>query len=174
MPIVDRTAGVVRPQALPDDEREAVLAWLETEVGLEGELITVGEGDATRGQELYTFHCAACHGAIGNGGIVGSGVTALGLRGVDPVAIVQATRVGPYQMPGFSEDLISEQEANDIAAFTREELEVPARTLLGLTEQNRVGLAALSALLLGLVLAGMLLVARPVAMPTERGEEGRE
>jgi ubiquinol-cytochrome c reductase cytochrome c subunit len=174
MPIVDRAAGVVRELELSDDEREAVLAWMEQELELEGERIRVGEGDASRGQELYLFHCAACHGSVGNGGIVGRGVTALSLRGIDPVAIVQATRVGPYQMPAFSEDLISEQDANDLAAFTSAEIEDPQRSLLGLTEQNRVGLAGMASLLLLLVVGGAMLVARPAPAPSADGERGPE
>lgn len=174
MPLVDRTAGVVQPRELTGEEREAVLAWMTEELELTGEIPQVGEGDASQGQELYLVHCAACHGSVGNGGIVGRGVTALSLRGVDPTAIVEATRVGPYQMPAFSEDLISEEEANDIAAFTSRAIEDPERSLLGLTEQNRVGLSAMAMLLLALVVAGAMLVARPVAMPTEAGEDGRE
>jgi ubiquinol-cytochrome c reductase cytochrome c subunit len=172
MPLIDRTAGVVRPQELDDDEREAVLAWMIDELELTGEIPQVGEGDASRGQELYTVHCAACHGSVGNGGIAGRDTTVLSLRGIDAIAMIEATRVGPYNMPAFGEDLISEQDANDIAAFTDRAFGSPETTLLGLTEQNRVALSGLVLLLVGTVLGGAILVARKVPMPTVDDEEG--
>lgn len=172
MPIADRASGVVRDDAHPlaDEEREAILAWLADAVGLTGSIPQVGEGDASRGQELYAVHCAACHGSVGNGGVSGSGVLVRGLRGVDPVAVVEATRVGPYDMPAFDTDLISEQEADDIAAFTSAEIEQPRTTLLGLPELNRVALSGLAGLLLLLVVGGAMLITRPVPMPTD-GED---
>lgn len=171
MPLIDRTAGVVRPRGLADDEREAVLAWMTAELGLVGEIPALGEGDASRGQELYTVHCAACHGSVGNGGIAGAGTVALTLRGVDPVAMAEAIRVGPYSMPAFGEELLSAQDVDDITTFTAQELEAPRRSLLGLTEQNRVGLAALALLLVGGVVGGAVLVARPVPVPTRRSHD---
>jgi ubiquinol-cytochrome c reductase cytochrome c subunit len=167
MPLIDRAAGVVREPELTDDEREAVLAWMTDELGLSGEIPAVGAGDASRGQELYTVHCAACHGSVGNGGISGSGTLVLGLRGIDRVAMVEALRVGPYTMPSFGEEIISTEEADDIAAFTAAAFEDPPRSLLGLTEQNRVGMSALVMLLLAVVLGGTMLVARSVPLPTE-------
>ncbi len=165
MPLIDRTAGVVRPQELTDREREDVLAWMIAELDLTGEIPEIGEGDAVRGQELYTVNCAACHGSVGNGGISGRGVNVLGLRGIDQIAMIEATRVGPYSMPAFSEELISEQDANDLAAFTRGAFEEPDTTVLGLTEQNRVALSALAMVLIGVVIAGAMLVSRKVPMP---------
>jgi ubiquinol-cytochrome c reductase cytochrome c subunit len=171
MPLIDRTAGVVRPQELTDVEREATLAWMIAELELTGEIPEVGPGDPARGQELYTLNCAACHGSVGNGGISGRGVNVLGLRGIDPIAMIEATRVGPYNMPAFGEDLISEQDANDLAAFTSLAFEEPETTAFALTEQNRVALSALALLLVGIVVAGALLVSREVHMPTQ-DEEG--
>ena len=167
MPLVDRTAGVVRGDKLSDGEREAVLAWMRAELDLSGRIPEVGEGDRSRGRELYATHCAACHGAVGNGGIVGRGIVAASLRGVDRVAIVEALRVGPYSMPAFGPEVISEEQADDIAAFTAAAFERPRRNVLGLTEQNRVGHAGLSLLLVLVVVAVMVLVARRVRMPTE-------
>lgn len=172
MPLVDRSAGVVRDDAepLPDADREAILAWMEAKVGLTGSIPEVGEGDASRGQELYTVHCAACHGSVGNGGISGSGVLVRGLRGIDRVAVVEATRVGPYDMPAFDTDLISEQDADDIAAYAEQELSEPRRTLLGFPEMNRVALSGTAGLLLLLVVGGVMLVTREVPMPTREEE----
>lgn len=173
MPLVDRSAGVVRDDAepLPDAEREAIVAWMEAELELTGTIPRVGEGDASRGQELYTVHCAACHGSVGNGGISGSGVLVRELRGIDRVAIVEATRVGPYDMPAFDTDLISEEEADDIAAYADQELRAPSRTVLGLPEMNRVAMSGVAALLVLLVVGGVVLVTREVPMPTREEDQ---
>lgn len=49
-------------QGRPDTERTDTL------------IVSVGKGDVRRGRELYTKHCALCHGANGEGG-KGTGVT---------------------------------------------------------------------------------------------------
>jgi ubiquinol-cytochrome c reductase cytochrome c subunit len=176
MPIADRSAGVVRDDATPldDAEREAILAWAGEALELTGDIPEVGEGDRSSGQELYTVHCAACHGSVGNGGISGSGVLVLGLRGLDPIAIVEATRVGPYDMPAFDEDLISEEEANDIAAFASQDLGDPDVTLLGLPELNRVALSGFAGLIVLMVVAGLMLLDRDVPLPVEEDREAVE
>jgi ubiquinol-cytochrome c reductase cytochrome c subunit len=172
MPIADRSAGVVRDdEPLEASDREAILAWMTDELDLVGEVPQVGEGDRSRGQELYTVHCAACHGSVGNGGVSGSGVLVLGLRGLDPIAIVEATRVGPYDMPAFEEALISQEEADDIAAFVSRDLADPEVTLLGLPELNRVALSGLAGLLILVVVGGIILVSRDVPLPTAEEQE---
>jgi ubiquinol-cytochrome c reductase cytochrome c subunit len=173
MPIADRRSGVVRDDSTPleDHEREAILAWMVEHLDLTGEIPQIGEGDASRGQELYTFHCAACHGSVGNGGISGSGVIVLGLRGLDPLAIVQATRVGPYNMPAFDETVIPDQDAWDIAAFAEAELASPRVTPLGVPELNRVALSGFAIVLLLTVVGGLVLISRDVPFPAD-DEEG--
>jgi ubiquinol-cytochrome c reductase cytochrome c subunit len=151
MPIADRSTGVLREE-LDDDEREALVAWMAERFDLPGEILEVGNGDAARGQELYVRNCAACHGAAGDGGISGAGVTVPPISGVDPVATVQATRVGPFEMPGFSEQVLDEQQVADIAAFVEAAGEEEG-TLLGLHEVDEVvgALFAGGLALLGLV-----------------------
>jgi ubiquinol-cytochrome c reductase cytochrome c subunit len=151
MPIADRSTGVLREE-LDDDEREALVAWMAERFDLPGEIFEVGEGDAARGQELYVRNCAACHGAAGDGGISGAGVTVPPIEGLDPVATVQATRVGPFEMPGFSEQVLDEQQVADIAAFVEATGEAEG-TLLGMHEVDEVvgALFAGGLALLGLV-----------------------
>jgi ubiquinol-cytochrome c reductase cytochrome c subunit len=151
MPFPDRGAGVLREE-LEDDEREALVAWMAERFDLPGEIPEVGEGDAARGQELYVRNCAACHGAAGDGGISGAGATVPPVTGLDPVATVEAIRVGPFEMPGFSEQVLDEQQVADIAAFV-EATEEESGTLLGLHEVDEVvgALFAAGLALLGLV-----------------------
>jgi ubiquinol-cytochrome c reductase cytochrome c subunit len=153
MPIADRSTGVLREE-LDDDEREALVAWMAERFDLPGEIPEVGEGEAARGQELYVRNCAACHGAAGDGGISGAGVTVPPVSGLDPVATVEAIRVGPFQMPGFSEQVLDEQQVADIAAFV-EAADDEEGTLLGLHEVDEVTGALFAA---GLALLGLVVL----------------
>ena len=148
MPFAYRPAGVLREE-LEDDERVDLVAWMAERFDLPGEIPEVGEGDAARGQELYVRNCAACHGAAGDGGISGAGVTVPPVDGLDPVATVEAIRVGPFEMPAFSEQVLDDRQAADIAAFVEATADEPA-TLLGLHEVDEVTAALLAgALALG-------------------------
>jgi ubiquinol-cytochrome c reductase cytochrome c subunit len=151
MPFPDRATGVLREE-LEDGEREALVAWMTERFDLPGEIPEVGDGEAARGQELYVRNCAACHGAAGGGGISGAGVTVPPVSGLDPVATVEAIRVGPFEMPGFSEQVLDEQQVADIAAFV-EAADEEGGTLLGLHEIDEVvgALFAGGLALLGLV-----------------------
>jgi ubiquinol-cytochrome c reductase cytochrome c subunit len=169
MPYASRAAGVLREE-LDDDEREALVAWMADRFDLPGEIPEVGEGDASRGQELYVRNCAACHGAAGDGGISGGAVTVPPIDGLDPVATVEATRVGPFEMPGFSEQVLDEQQVADIAAFVEETGEGD-RTLLGLHEVDEV-VAALFAGLLALATLVVLLITDRARTVSRHGGPG--
>jgi ubiquinol-cytochrome c reductase cytochrome c subunit len=169
MPYASRAAGVLREE-LDDDEREAVVAWMADRFDLPGEIPEVGEGDASRGQELYVRNCAACHGAAGDGGISGGAVTVPPIDGLDPVATVEATRVGPFEMPGFSEQVLDDQQVADIAAFVEETAE-GERTLLGLHEVDEV-VAALFAGLLALATLVVLLITDRARTVSRHGGPG--
>ena len=101
-------------------------------------------GSAAGGGDLYATHCAACHGAGGVGGVSGGGATVREVKDLDPVAIVEAIRVGPFAMPRFSESHISDDEARDIATFIAAMSE-DTRSPLGLREIHRVTKGALVA-----------------------------
>jgi ubiquinol-cytochrome c reductase cytochrome c subunit len=169
MPYPSRAAGVLREE-LDDDEREAVVAWMADRFDLPGEIPEVGEGDAARGQELYVRNCAACHGAAGDGGISGAGVTVPPIDGLEPVATVEAIRVGPFEMPGFSEQVLDEQQVADIAAFVEQTDDGP-RTLLGLHEVDRI-VAALFAGALALAVLVVLLVTDRARTVSRHGGPG--
>lgn len=153
MPIVNREVGVY-VDTLSEAQREAVNAYLLAEFDLPGEIPTVGEGDAGRGQDLYIRNCAACHGVAGDGGIAGGGNIAFPLTGLDGVAIKEAIRVGPFTMPAFDAAVLDDQQVDDVAAY----LELAAgveRTIVGVAEIDQVGEALFAiglALLAGLAI----------------------
>jgi ubiquinol-cytochrome c reductase cytochrome c subunit len=151
MPIVAREVGIYVDE-LDDAEREAVNAYLLAVFDLPGEIPTVGEGSAARGQELYIRNCAACHGAAGDGGIAGAGNIAWPLTDLDGVAITSATRVGPFTMPAFDEAVLDDGQVDDIVAYLELASEVE-RTFVGVAEIDQVGEALFAiglALLAGL------------------------
>lgn len=178
MPIAEPAVGVVGPEELPQAQREVLVAWMAEAMDLRGAIPEVGEGDAGRGHELYAVHCAACHGTLGQGGVGAQDTTILGVLGHDRVALVEAMRVGPYDMPRFAEGVLSDDDAADIAAFVVSELDGADTGPLGLSEMGPVltaGMVGVVALgLLGLVvLLGHGVRVPPAADSDHAGDRGR-
>lgn len=155
MPIADPSAGVYADR-LDDDERDALVLYLAERFELPGMIPTVEPGDASRGQELYARNCAACHGAGGDGGIAGAQVQVPSLFGADDVAIVAASRTGPFEMPAFDASVLSDEDLADIVGYLRAVSEAP-RSPVGLREVDQItgGLLALG---LGLVASLVLFI----------------
>lgn len=149
MPLEDRRRGV-RERTFTAEEREAVVAYLSDLLDLEGELIEPGPGDASRGRDVYAVNCAQCHGATGKGGIAGDGVEIPPIQGLDPVTIAAATREGPFAMPPFGEDLISDEEIGDIVAFLDKGVHEPTSPL-GLAEVSKFEMVGFAVLLTAVV-----------------------
>ena len=158
MPIESQAAGVYLDE-VDEEQREAIVAWMLERLGVPGEIPEVGEGDPARGQELYTRNCAACHGAGGVGGISGAGVTVPDIAGLDPVATFEGTRVGPFEMPGFSEQVLDDSQVEDIAAYLEMADDYPA-TLLGIHEVDEVTGALFAGGLVLLVVVALLVTDR--------------
>jgi ubiquinol-cytochrome c reductase cytochrome c subunit len=72
--------------------------------------------DVARGRELFTSHCAGCHQVVAEGGIM-TGAKAPPLDRATPVQIAEAVRIGPYAMPPFSEQAISDADLDAIIAY---------------------------------------------------------
>ena len=80
--------------------------------------VDLSTADVPLGAELYTEHCAACHGSAGAGGALTSGFVAPSLEGITPVQIAEAIRVGPGTMPLFSYDTLDDEQLDAIVAYT--------------------------------------------------------
>lgn len=146
-------------------ERRAIVAYTVEQFGLETDIPEVEEGDAGRGQNVYAANCAACHGSTGAGGVAGAGTWTPNVNQYGPVALAEAIRVGPFQMPAFSDETISDQQVADVAVFL-EEVRSEEGTPLGLTELNPVfasGFAALLALVM--VVSLFWISAKPTWFP---------
>ena len=73
-------------------------------------------GDVARGLELFTRHCAGCHQVVTEGGFV-TGAVAPPLEDATPTQIAEAVRIGPYVMPTFSENQLSDRDLDAIIAY---------------------------------------------------------
>jgi ubiquinol-cytochrome c reductase cytochrome c subunit len=153
MPIAERSVGVYADQ-LTEEDRRALVAYAEERLDVVGEIPTVQPGHAARGQELYVRNCAACHGAAADGGISGASVFVPPLVGIDGIAIAEATRVGPFEMPAFDPAVLSSEDIDDIVAYL-EAVDASPRTPVGLREVDQ---AVAGLLAVGLAIAASLVL----------------
>jgi len=77
-----------------------------------------GAGSVSEGLELFTEHCAGCHQVVAEGGVVTS-VRVPPLDRATPTQIAEAVRIGPYVMPAFPEQDISDDELRSIVAYVQ-------------------------------------------------------
>jgi ubiquinol-cytochrome c reductase cytochrome c subunit len=169
MPIPEPSVGV-RADHLSEADREAMAVYVAERFDLPGEIPTVGSGDASRGQELYVRNCAACHGAAGDGGISGANVWVPPLVDLDAVAIHQATRVGPFEMPAFDAAVLDDDDIEDIVGYLDVVAATP-RTAVGVREVDQLT-SSLFGLGLGLAAAVVVLVVARARRWYPRDPEG--
>lgn len=74
--------------------------------------------NVSRGMQLFTDHCAGCHQIATAGGYV-SGAVAPSLGQATDTQIAEAVRLGPYVMPRFSQQAISNAQLDSIIAYVR-------------------------------------------------------
>lgn len=148
-----------------DSDREALLSYMTAQFSLEGPLLDPEPGDPAAGREVFATHCAACHGYTGDGGVAGGGALVPRIVGLEPVVIAEAVRVGPFAMPRFAEEQISDEELSDLVGYL-EEVAAEHTTPLGLGEVNPVYLSAFAALLaLAMILSCLYLAGRVTMFP---------
>jgi ubiquinol-cytochrome c reductase cytochrome c subunit len=77
-------------------------------------------GQINAGLASFTLHCAGCHQVSGAGGIVtGAIAPPLNDSDITPTQIGEAIRVGPYLMPAFNANEISDADIDNIARYVR-------------------------------------------------------
>ena len=162
-----------RQVVIGDEERELLVAYLADQFDLEGEVPEPPEGDAVTGRQVYAANCAQCHGSTGAGGVAGAGAWTPSVVGSDATAIAEAIRVGPFEMPRFGEEQISEEELGDVAAFL-DEVASEEGTPLGLVEINPVyasGFAFFFALII--LVSAMWIAGRPTMFPDQSDDDAQ-
>ncbi len=75
-------------------------------------------GSVSDGLQLFTEHCAGCHQAVAEGGVV-TGARVPPLSSSTAVQIAQAVRIGPYVMPRFSQKDISDAQLQSIVRYVQ-------------------------------------------------------
>jgi quinol---cytochrome-c reductase cytochrome c subunit len=75
-----------------------------------------GAGNLSTGQQLFAMNCAGCHQIVARGGFV-TGARVPELQTIPATQIAEAVRVGPYLMPRFSTEQISDAQLNDIVKY---------------------------------------------------------
>jgi len=73
--------------------------------------------EIARGGDLFRANCSACHNISGQGGALPNGKYAPPLTGVQPVHVYEAMRIGPQQMPVFSKNVITDEDATQIIGY---------------------------------------------------------
>jgi ubiquinol-cytochrome c reductase cytochrome c subunit len=73
-------------------------------------------GDIAEGMHLFRSSCAGCHQIVASGGYV-TGAVPPGLGEPTATQIAEAVRLGPYVMPAFSKQAISDAELNSIVRY---------------------------------------------------------
>jgi len=75
-------------------------------------------GRLDEGLQLFTERCAGCHQVAGEGGVV-TGAHVPPIQHVPPQEIAEAVRTGPFVMPAFSQQDISDSQLDSIIAYVR-------------------------------------------------------
>ena len=122
--------------------------------------VDVANADVAAGGVLYRANCASCHQSAGAGGALSYGQSAPHLKDATATQVVEAMRTGPGQMPVFSEQSITDAEANQIAAYV-EYLHHPddrGGAALGGNGPVPEGLVALTVGLGGLIAISVMIV----------------
>ncbi len=163
MPLAD-PAGPARrgTPKFNDADIRALVAYVSSLGNGPGIPNVVTTGASTgEGRDLFVANCAACHGPAGGGGAVGAGFVAPALTSADATTVGEAAITGPGPMPRFS---FSTQQLNDIAAYVQFLRNAPHP---GGATAPAVG-PVTEGFVAALVLLGLLLVARWVAVRRER------
>lgn len=119
------------PLGNPRDEPQAQRPWFDNvEIeSLVGYVASLGTGPAiprvdpragslSEGFNLFIDHCSGCHQALAEGGYV-TGARVPPLHTVPAEQIAEAVRVGPYLMPHFTTEEISDSQLNSIIRYIR-------------------------------------------------------
>jgi mono/diheme cytochrome c family protein len=80
----------------------------------------VKTGDPVKGKRIYlAVGCFECHGRAGQGGRFNYPAPALAQIELPAESFIAFLRAAPNDMPAFSADVLSDQDAADIHAYLR-------------------------------------------------------
>jgi ubiquinol-cytochrome c reductase cytochrome c subunit len=105
------------------DEQVAALATYVASLGpgpgIPDERYLDGEGDLTKGAELFRINCAMCHNVAGAGGALTQGKFAPPLGDVSAKHAYEAMITGPQNMPVFNDFNISPEDKRAVITYIK-------------------------------------------------------
>ena len=118
MPLANPTDEPTRAEPIYAPDEIAALSAYVASLGAGPPIpdVDAAAGELNSGFDSFTLHCAGCHQVSARGGIV-TGATAPSLQDATPTQIAEAVRVGPYLMPSFNENQISDADLNSIVRY---------------------------------------------------------
>lgn len=105
-----------QPYISPADEASLVAYVAAASPGPPIPLV-VTNGDEARGHLLFQQNCQHCHGVDANGGSIGAADWAPSLSHATITQVAEAIRIGPGEMPQFSERQIDQTDLDDLATY---------------------------------------------------------
>ncbi|MGO1768919.1 MAG: cytochrome bc1 complex diheme cytochrome c subunit [Microbacterium sp.] len=92
-----------------------------------------GEGDVSRGAELFRINCAMCHNVAAAGGALTEGKFAPDIDETSPLHIYAAMVTGPQNMPVFNDMNLTPEDKRDIisALLYQQQMQAPGGFTLG-------------------------------------------
>ena len=114
-------------------------------------------GNLAQGFRLFTDRCAGCHQIAAEGGFV-TGARVPPLEDATPRQIAEAVRIGPYLMPKFSEQAITERQLDSIVRYVAYARHPDDRGGWALGEIGPVPEGMVAWLVAGVVLVGTCMV----------------
>ncbi len=164
-PAGDPADNRIREVTLTPEQRRDILLFMTERFELEGDVEEPPEGDVAEGLRVYAANCAACHGASGAGGVAGGGAWTPRVNDVTAQTLADAVRTGPFQMPRFDTEQITDAEIGDMAAFLAD-VEEHGGTLLFPGELNPVFASGFGAGLAAVILVMLAVIAgKPTLFP---------
>jgi ubiquinol-cytochrome c reductase cytochrome c subunit len=106
----------LQPYLSPADEA-SIVAYVATVSPGPPIPLVVTNGDEARGHLLFQQNCEHCHGVDGTGGSIGDTAWAPSLSDATITQVAEAIRVGPGEMPQFSDRQIDQTDLDDIATY---------------------------------------------------------
>jgi ubiquinol-cytochrome c reductase cytochrome c subunit len=117
MPLSSPDQQPVRgPPAYSPDEIAELNAYIGSLGGPPVPDVSLDGTDLSAGQQLFADRCSGCHQIAARGGIV-TGATVPALTESTPQQILEAVRIGPYLMPRFGENDLTDEQVADIARY---------------------------------------------------------
>ena len=119
MPLANHEEQPRRKERAYDDEDTAALVAFVASLGEGPELpsIATDDVDLAEGGELYRDNCQPCHSASGAGGALSYGRAAPQLQPATSLQTAAAMRSGPGEMPVFGDDVLTDEEVSQVAAY---------------------------------------------------------